>query len=46
MKKVLALLLRLAGPRIGAGESFHNDRLRANQGQRNQPFSFWRALVS
>ena len=48
MKKVLAFLLDFGRNRIGHAENlFHDDRLRANQGQdSNQTFSFWRALVS
>ncbi len=29
-----------------ARQSFHDDTLRANQGDRAPTFSFWRALVS
>ena len=47
MKAILAFLagfgltkLRFARP------AFHDDTLRANQGDRGRPFSYWRALVS
>lgn len=47
MKKVLAFLLWFDRNRIWPQDSFHDDTLRANQGQdRGQSFSFWRALVS
>jgi hypothetical protein len=48
MKKVLAFLLVFGRDRARpVKEAFHDDTLRANQGQdRGQAFSFWRALVS
>lgn len=48
MKHILALLLAFGRDRIAVKtRSFHDDTLRANQGQdRGQSFSFWRALVS
>ncbi len=46
MKKALAFLLAFARDRVRP-ETYHDDTLRANQGQdRGQTFSFWRALVS
>jgi hypothetical protein len=46
MKKIWAFLFVIG--RLGRGRTgFHDDSLRANQGQnRGQTFSFWRALVS
>lgn len=47
MKKLLAVLLEFGRRTCPAKEPFHDDTLRANQGQdRVQTFSFWRALVS
>ena len=46
MKKILAFLFHLARRRH-SNDIFHDDNLRANQGQESeQTFSFWRALVS
>ena len=44
MKKILTLLLDFGRARFGS--SFHDDSLRANQGERSPGFSYWRALVS
>lgn len=48
MKKILSVLLGFARNRIRhSNDAFHDDKLRANQGQdSSQTFSFWRALVS
>ena len=47
MKKILAFLLDFGRNSIGrANGSFHDDTLRANQGDPKPTFSFWRALVS
>jgi hypothetical protein len=48
MKKFLAFLLGFARNRDSfAKQRFHDDSLRANQGQGSrQTFSFWRSLVS
>jgi hypothetical protein len=48
MKKVLASLLAFVlGRGWAAKQAFHDDSLRANQGQDSgRTFSFWRALVS
>jgi hypothetical protein len=48
MKKVLAFLLDFGRNWIRPPkEAFHDETLRANQGQdSSQTFSFWRALVS
>ena len=46
MKKVLTFLLDLTYRVIGLNETFHDETLRANQGDRSPGFSFWRALVS
>ena len=46
MKKILEFLVDLARSRH-SNDTFHDDTLRANQGQDSrQTFSFWRALVS
>ncbi len=46
MKKILVFLFDLAR-RLHSNDTFHDDTLRANQGQESaQTFSFWRALVS
>jgi hypothetical protein len=48
MKTFFAFLLDLGRNRIcPVRDTFHDDTLRANQGDRSGPtFSFWRALVS
>jgi hypothetical protein len=46
MKRVLAFLIEVVHRLCLAHESFHDDTLRANQGDRSPGFSFWRALVS
>lgn len=47
MKNVLKFLRGLAHRIVmGRSEPYHNDALRANQGDPNPGFSFWRALVS
>jgi hypothetical protein len=47
MKRLLALLLDFGRTKFRPASSFHDDTLRANQGDSRAPtFSFWRALVS
>lgn len=48
MKRVLAFLLDYARAKVGGGaNTFHDDRLRANQFDESaNTFSYWRALVS
>ena len=47
MKKVLAFLLACRRNALRpAFQPQHDDSLRANQGDRNPGFSYWRALVS
>ncbi len=48
MKKILVFLLGIGHTIFRPANAVdHDDTLRANQGQdRNQTFSFWRALVS
>jgi hypothetical protein len=47
MKKFLAFLAGFGLKNLyRARHSFHDDSLRANQGDRAPGFSFWRALVS
>ncbi len=48
MKKILAALIAFGRNVVRPRDAgFHNDSLRANQGQNGSaPFSFWRALVS
>lgn len=47
MKRFLAFLSGLGFDRLRfAQHKFHDDTLRANQGDRAPGFSFWRALVS
>jgi hypothetical protein len=45
MRGFLAFLLGI-GRNAPAYPAFHDDSLRANQGDRDPSFSFWRALVS
>ncbi len=44
MKEILAFLHALG--RATLRPAYHDDSLRANQGDRSPTFSFWRALVS
>jgi hypothetical protein len=47
MKGFLAFLIGLGSRALRpASPAFHDDSLRANQGDRTPSFSFWRALVS
>jgi hypothetical protein len=46
MKGLLAILAGLGRNKLFARVTFHDDTLRANQGDRTPGFSFWRALVS
>lgn len=47
MKAFLAFLLGIGRNALRpAYPVYHDDSLRANQGDRNPGFSFWRALVS
>jgi hypothetical protein len=46
MKRILAFLLAVGHKLYPAHEIFHDETLRANQGDRAPTFSFWRALVS
>jgi hypothetical protein len=47
MKKVLAFLFDVGRNRLRPERrTFHDDSLRANQGDRGPTFSYWRALVS
>jgi hypothetical protein len=47
MKEFLAFLAGFGRNKLGfAQAAFHDDTLRANQGDRAPGFSFWRALVS
>lgn len=47
MKRILAFLAALGHNKLRpAYRTFHDDTLRANQGDRSPSFSFWRALVS
>jgi hypothetical protein len=46
MKEFLAFLAGFGRNRFGLAQTpFHDDTLRANQGDRAPGFSFWRALV-
>ncbi len=44
--KTLAHLLDLGRTMLRSARTYHDDSLRANQGDRAPTFSFWRALVS
>ena len=47
MKGLLAILAAFGRNKFGLGRTaFHDDTLRANQGDRAPSFSYWRALVS
>jgi len=47
MKRVLAFLAKFGRIRFHRAQNvFHDDTLRANQGDRSPSFSYWRALVS
>jgi len=47
MKRFLAFLFDIGRNALRpAHRDFHDDSLRANQGDRTPTFSFWRALVS
>ena len=45
MKRILAFLQGV-GLTLRPIGTYHDDSLRANQGDRSTSFSFWRALVS
>jgi hypothetical protein len=45
MRNLLVFLRGLANRITSRCEPFHDDALRANQGDRSPGFSFWRALV-
>jgi hypothetical protein len=47
MKKFLTFLIGFGSRALRpAPAAYHDDSLRANQGDRTPSFSFWRALVS
>jgi hypothetical protein len=47
MKRVLAFLADFGRNKLHFGQHmFHDDTIRANQGDRAAGFSYWRALVS